>query len=388
MNPPTFEQDVAFMRAHGPVEVLAATAGGRIAVSALWQGRVMTSTVDAGGRSLGFVNRAFIAAGRTGTQFDNYGGEDRFWLGPEGGQNGLFFAPQAPFELDTWQVPHALQEGPWATGRATASSVTFTREMKVASRAGTEFHVAVEREVAILDEDAVAARFGVALAPGVPAAAGAVGTAGAKSVAFETVNRVTNVGSRAWSRADGLLSIWILGQYPASTDSVVIVPFVAGAHGAIVNDRYFGEVPSDRLVVHPRDGYLVFKADGRHRSKIGLGPARARPTLGSFSRDARLLTLVRYDRPAGRHDYVNSLWEMQEDPYDGDVVNSYNDGPVDAGRPVLGAFFELETSSPAAGLAPGESFTHAHATLHVEAPVEALDPLALRTLGVSLDAVR
>ena len=67
------------------------TAGGRIAVSGKYQARVMTSAVEPHGASLGFVNRSFIDAGKTGTAFDNYGGEDRFWLGPEGGQYALYF---------------------------------------------------------------------------------------------------------------------------------------------------------------------------------------------------------------------------------------------------------------------------------------------------------
>jgi hypothetical protein len=29
--------------------------------------------------------------------------------------------------------------------------------------------------------------------------------------------------------------------------------------------------------------------------------------------------------------YVNSKWGQQDDPYKGDVVNSYNDGPVEDG---------------------------------------------------------
>jgi hypothetical protein len=384
MTSATFEEDLAFMRSHGPVEVLSARGpgAGQIAVSARWQGRVMTSAVDPGRPSLGFVNRAFIEAGQTGTSFDNYGGEDRFWLGPEGGQHGLYFPAHAPFELDTWQVPRALQEEAWAIAHASATSITLTRTMRLVNRSGTEFHVAVERDVNLLGEDDVSARFGVA-----PPST-------AEWVAFETVNRVTNVGAAAWTRSGGLLSVWILGQFPASADSVVIVPFVASAapdppdRSAIVHDGYFGAVPPDRLVVRPREGHLLFKVDGEHRSKIGVGPARARPIVGSYRREAALLTLVHYDLPAGPRDYVNSMWEVQRDPYDGDVVHSYNDGPIGAGRPALGSFYEIETSSPAADLAPGQSITHAHATLHLAAAPEALEPVALHALGTSLASLR
>jgi Family of unknown function (DUF6786) len=88
---PTFADDLAFLEKHGPLLVLTTAGGGKVAVSPKYQGRVMTSAVAAEGRSLGWINRPFIAAGKTGTAFDNYGGEDRFWLGPEGGQYGLYF---------------------------------------------------------------------------------------------------------------------------------------------------------------------------------------------------------------------------------------------------------------------------------------------------------
>src|SRR5271165_5990445 len=72
----SIDDDLAFLQAHAPVEVLEAPGGGRVVLSAQWQGRVMTSAVEPHGASLGFVHRAFIEAGKTGTQFDNYGGED------------------------------------------------------------------------------------------------------------------------------------------------------------------------------------------------------------------------------------------------------------------------------------------------------------------------
>src|SRR6187551_3332257 len=108
LSPPakTFEEDVAFLAQHGQIKVLSAENGGRIAVSSQYQARVMTSAVGAGKPSLGFINRRFIEAGQTGTAFDNYGGEDRFWLGPEGGQYGLYFPASKPFSFDFWQAPH------------------------------------------------------------------------------------------------------------------------------------------------------------------------------------------------------------------------------------------------------------------------------------------
>ena len=78
------------------------------------------------------------------------------------------------------------------------------------------------------------------------------------------------------------------------------------------------------------------------------------------------------------------MWEIQNEPYKGDVVNSYNDGPPAPGQPPLGPFYELETSSPALALAPSERYTHLHRTIHVIGPEADLDRIARATLNVSL----
>jgi hypothetical protein len=69
------------------------------------------------------------------------------------------------------------------------------------------------------------------------------------------------------------------------------------------------------------------------------------------------------------------------------VVNSYNDGPPAPGAKPLGPFYELETSSPAAALGPGESLRHVHRTFHFQGPRPELDALARRLLGAPLDAI-
>ncbi len=81
------------------------------------------------------------------------------------------------------------------------------------------------------------------------------------------------------------------------------------------------------------------------------------------------------------------MWEIQKEPFAGDVVNSYNDGPPEPGKKPLGPFYELETSSPAAALAPGASLTHVHRTFHVQGDAKDLDALALELLGVSLATI-
>ena len=58
------------------------------------------------------------------------------------------------------------------------------------------------------------------------------------------------------------------------------------------------------------------------------------------------------------------------------------------GEPPLGPFYELETSSPAAALKPGETMRHVQQTLHIQGTIEQLDPIARRLLGVGLEQIR
>ena len=87
-------------------------------------------------------------------------------------------------------------------------------------------------------------------------------------------------------------------------------------------------------------------------------------------------------------DYVNSKWEIQQAPYQGDVVNSYNDGPLENGGKPMGPFYELESSSPALSLKVEESATHIQTTYHFEGNYNHLDTIAQKLFGVSLDDIR
>jgi len=99
------------------------------------------------------------------------------------------------------------------------------------------------------------------------------------------------------------------------------------------------------------------------------------------------LTIVLYTKPESANRYVNSMWEIQKEPYGGDVANSYNDGPTEPGKPSLGGFYEIESSSPATALAPGAKLTHVHRTFHFTGPRDALDAISQKVLGVALAQV-
>ena len=376
---PTFGDDVAFLLKHTEVVTLTDKSGSaQVAVAPAWQGRVMTSSANGPtGPSFGWVNRDLIAAGKVQPHINVFGGEDRFWLGPEGGQFSVFFAKGVPFDLEHWFTPAVLDTEAYTVVSKAADHVRFRKDFGLTNYSGTAFSLQVNREVRLLKAADVLKTFGIK-AP-----------AGLKSVAFESVNTIKNTGVNAWQKDSGLLSIWMLGMFNAAPATTIVVPFKPGPEamlGPVVNDTYFGKVPADRLVV--RDGVLYFAADANHRSKIGIPPRRVRPVLGSYDAANHVLTLVTFTVVPGAKDFVNSMWELQKNPYGGDVANSYNDGPSQPGGTQLGKFYEMESSSPALALKPGQSATHRHQTLHFTGSEAQLNPLAEAALGVSLDEIK
>lgn len=378
----TFAQDVEFMNEHVTVIQLGTGSGPGVAVVPEYQGRVMTSAFDAAnGYGNGFLNYAVIEAGVTEQNINAFGGEDRFWLGPEGGQFSLFFDKSAEgddgmggFDFNDWQTPALIDTETYEVASQSDTEVVFTKDAVIENFSGTQFSIGIERRVKLLSNEDVESKLGVELPSTV------------QTVAYETENVLTNSGEEGWKRETGLLSIWILGMFKHSPTMRVIVPFEKGEGlGPEVKDDYFGKVPENRLTT--MDGYHVFRADGQKRTKIGVGPGRAKDVLGSYDSGRRLLTIVKYTMPKGVTEYVNSSWQkVQEDPYGGDVVNSYNDGPQDDGS-YLGPFYELETSSPALALEAGGSWTHRHATFHFTGTIEELQAIAMSVLGVDLDEV-
>jgi len=367
----TFGEDVEFLSKHTDIKVLG-LGDAQVAVAPAYQGRVMTSTATGDeGLSFGWLNRKLIESGEVQEHINLYGGEERFWMGPEGGQHAIFFEKGDPFDLDHWHTPAAIDTEPFDLVASDDVSATFRREMQVANYEGTEFNLAVDRIVRLLSADKAYEILGTEPVEGV------------QVVAYETENTITNTGEKPWEKDTGLLSIWILGMYNASDDTVVVMPFVEGPKeelGPAVNTGYFSDIPADRLVVVGDVAY--FKGDAKLRSKIGMSPQRAKSVLGSYDGANNTLTIVQYNKPEGAIDYVKSTWELHKEPYRGDVTNSYTDDGN------FGKFYELEASSPAAALAPGESITHLQRTIHFVGEEEKLSGISAAVLGASTKQIR
>ena len=117
-----------------------------------------------------------------------------------------------------------------------------------------------------------------------------------------------------------------------------------------------------------------------------MSPLIAEPIAGSFDFEKNILTLLlpQVNKDAS---YVNSKWEIQKEPYRGDVINSYNDGPLTDGTQ-MGPFYEIESSSPALQLNKGQIGGYKQATFHFQGSYASLKQLAQQLLGVNLDELK
>lgn len=375
----TYSDDLEFLKSYTPiVELSDANGRAKVAVAPNLQGRVMTSSSNGKeGRGYGWINRALFKSRDTLEHINVFGGEERFWLGPEGGQYSIFFKKGSEFTLDHWYTPRLIDLEPFSVKEKSENKVLFTKSASVTNYSGFQFDFSIEREVAILSNAEINKALGLKALKKV------------QTVAYRTTNTLINTGSQNWKKETGLLSIWLLGMFNASPNTTIVIPYIPGDEsdlGTVVNDTYFGKVPEERLRV--RENVIYFRGDGDYRSKIGLSPMRAKNIAGSYDTENGVLTIVKYNKPTGVTDYVNSMWEIQERPYAGDVVNSYNDGAPAPGEKQLGSFYELETSSPALALKTGDRGVHMQMTFHLEGDEIHLNHIIKEVFGVSITDIK
>jgi hypothetical protein len=186
----TFGDDLEFLRKHTSVIVLNdSTTQAQVAVVPAWQGRIVTSTArGAGGTSFGWVNRELIASGKPEPHINVFGGEDRFWLGPEGGQFSIFFKQGAKFDLEHWFTPASIDTEPFDVVSKSNDKVLFRRAIDLTNYSGTRLQLEATREIRLLKAADALTRRKLTL-PG-----------GVSSVAFESINTIKNTGRDAWKK--------------------------------------------------------------------------------------------------------------------------------------------------------------------------------------------
>lgn len=371
----TFGFDLEFLQKSEPGILVLEDASGdaKIIISPNLQGRVMTSTAGGDqGISFGWLNYDLLATRKTTKHMTAFGGEERFWLGPEGGQFSIYFKNGNDFSFENWQVPKEIDSEAFQLVSATKSEAKLTKEMHVENYIGTALDLRVDRDIRLLAKENINQLLGINLSNEV------------KMVGFETANSITNTGKNPWNKTNGMLSIWILSMLNASEKTMVVAPFKQDGNGPVYTDDYFGRVPAVRL--RHENGVIFFKADAKYRSKIGISPSRALPFIGSYDAEKQVLTVAQFDLPGGNSQYVNGKWELQKDPLSGDAVNAYNDGVNNGNQ--LGKFYEIESSSPAAELDPGKTLTHHHRTIHFMGPKQDLNQISLKVFGITVDQIK
>ena len=371
-----YASDADFLREHGIefTELVSADGNARVMVVPAWQGRVMTTTAAGGeGDSYGWMNYRYIGEGKVNPQFSPFGGEERFWLGPEGGPFSLYFKQGDEQVYENWQVPPVLDTEAFDVAGRNDHSIWLEKDTRLVNAAGTVFDMKLERSVSLLSVEQVEADFGICLAGGM------------KMVGYRSTNMITNTGQMPWTRQTGLVSVWMLGCFNPTTTTTVFIPYREDGIGPVVNDEYFGKIPADRLVREA--GFIYFKIDGKFRSKLGLSALRATGLCGSYDSQKGVLTILCCTLPEVPAVYVNGQWGWQDDPFAGDVINSYNDGPVADGS-IMGPFYEIETSSPGAELLPNAMLTHVQRVVHIQGTDVQLAPIVRKVFGADLEVVK
>lgn len=371
----SYGYDAKFLKDNGIkyAELVSADGSSKVMVIPAWQGRVMTTSASGDeGSSYGWINYRFIREGKVSKQFNPVGGEERLWLGPEGGPFSLYFKSPENQVYENWVVPTVFDTESFNVRSQDKKHIHFEKEAHLTNASGTVFDINIDRTITLMTSDEVTFDFGITLSDEM------------KMVAYKTDNKITNIGKNAWTEKSGLVSVWMLGMFNPTPTTTVFIPYKMDAQGPIVNDEYFGKIPANRLT--KENGIIYFKIDGKYRSKLGLPANRAMGLCGSYDSSKGVLTILWCSLPKTPVSYVNGQWGSQKDPFAGDVINSYNDGPIEDGS-IMGPFYEIETSSPGAELAPGTSLVHTQKIVHIQGTERQLSSIVKSVFNADLKVI-
>src|SRR5258708_34481098 len=154
-KPGSFGFDLTFLKNDKEVIVVGDSGGlARIAIVKDYQGRVMTSTASGDeGNSYGWINYKLISDGKTLPHFNPVGGEDRFWIGPEGGQYAIYFKKGVPFDFQNWQTPSLIDSEPFELVSQSSSQATFEKSASITNYQGYVFSFSIQRQIKLLSRE-------------------------------------------------------------------------------------------------------------------------------------------------------------------------------------------------------------------------------------------
>lgn len=378
----SFGQDLSFFSKYGVETMILSQGDSTIAVSPALQARVMTSSFDGSkGPSLGWINRVQLAFKKADFQKIQLGGEDRFWVGPQGGDFSIFFTGGALINESNWKIPAFLASEPWNLVGRNAYRAKFEKLAEFENNKGTKFKIKAEREISVLNRKHVGDVLGIQIPESVD------------MVAFQSFNKLTNLGDKRWTPEGGLLNISTQSCFNANRKTYTFIPYRAGEpakFGDIVRDNFFDVVASqndgNRLVIDP--SFIKYKTDGRGLGSIGISPLRSEGIALSYDEVNSILTVIIYIKPADMRSYLPASWRRASDQFDGDAITIFNNGATGGSNAPADAYYEISTYSPALSLEAGKSQFHLQRTFHFHGSEYDLGLISYKLAGISIGQLR
>lgn len=326
----------------------------RLIISPYHQGKVIASTHQGlNGGYNGWINISKLEE-NTGI-----GGEERLWLGPLGGQFSFYYQQIEPISDDNWEVPEPIDTESYQILETGEDFVRMHKTMQLTNFVGTSFNLEIDRTIKLLNKKNIQEHLNILIDDN------------ANFVAFQTENSLTNKDTIAWKKETGLVGLWSAGMYQGTDDTVVIIPLKSEAKLKDIY-QYMGTLDSTKLQL--KNNILLYKGDGKYRSKIGVPPQLAPDIYGCYSKSKNRLTIVQYKKEKDSL-YSNSFVSVQDEPYKGEAIPIYNNSAD---------FFELESNAPLKVLQPNETTSHWHRVYHFSHDNVALNKISLKLLGVEL----
>ncbi len=351
--------------------------------SPTYQGRILTSAYgNEKSPSLGWYNRSALALKNQNLRTSVIGGEDVFAIGPEGGEASIFFEQGVLFTEENKKNPQIISTQAWKLVDANNTRARFEATGNVANALGKKFDIKLEREISLLGRDDVSKILGVEIPQNL------------KLVAFQSMNKITNVGTFDWSEKTGMLNIGTNSFFNANKTVNAFVPYRAGDAsklGDIVRDNVFDSLSGSSMSegrLEITDDYIRFKCDARHKAGIGINARRSEGIAISYDDKNAILTIVLYIKPSGNRAYFPVSWRNAQAGFDGDAIAVFNNGPASKNIYSADLFYAFSTHSPALNLAKDKSQFHLQRTFHFHGSEYDLDLLAYKLTGISLKQMR
>ncbi|MGC6429970.1 MAG: DUF6786 family protein [Jejuia sp.] len=352
-----YQQLLESLEAYNVIELTSNNGQSRLIISTEDNGKIIASTHNGlNGSYNGWVNKLALT-----DNSKNIGGEERLWIGPLGSQFSFYFQQIEPLHDDNWKVPDPINTESYNVISRDKDWVELHKTMQLTNYIGTTFNFQVNRKISMLSKEIIQKHLKINLNRTI------------KYVAFETQNTLTSLDTVSWTKENGLVGLWSAGMYQGTDDTVVIIPLKTDANTSNIL-TYLAPLDSTRLLV--KNNVVLFKADSKYRSKIGIPPEIAPDIYGCFSKTKNRLTIIQYQKDNDRL-YSNSFVEILDEPYKGEAIPIYNHSEN---------FFELESNAPLKALRQNETTSHWHRVYHFSDNYDSLNEISQNLLGVNLKA--